>query len=68
MKTSEEIEKHLRAVEKRLRATRARFTRYDNHDDMDLIPIQEQEVESLRWVLDLPTKRRYHGIREVERE
>src|SRR5690349_21540318 len=58
MKTSEEIEKKLRVAEKELRATRARFKKWDNHDDMDAIETLFEEVTTLRWVLDLPEPKR----------
>jgi hypothetical protein len=58
MKTSEEIEKKLRVAEKELRATRARFKKWDNHDDMDAIETLFKEVATLRWVLDLPEPKR----------
>ena len=58
MKTSEEIEKELRATEKELRSTRARFRKYDNHDDMAAIETLFEKVATLRWVLGLPEPKR----------
>jgi len=52
MQTLQEVRKKLRIAEVNLRATRERFEEYDNHDDMDLIPVYEQEVETLKWVLN----------------
>ncbi len=56
MKTSEEIEKKLRLTEKELRITKFRFQKYDNHDDIDAIPVLKREVNTLRWILGLPVK------------
>ena len=51
MKSEKEIKARLKEAKKALKETRARFEKYDNHDDMDLIPVEEQEVRVLEWVL-----------------
>jgi hypothetical protein len=51
MKTEKEIRKNLRSAEKELKETRKRFEKYDNHDDLELIPVQEEAVNILKWVL-----------------
>lgn len=53
MKTKAKIQKRLEAAEKKLHETRARFEEDDNYDDMDLIPIFEEEINILKWVLKL---------------
>lgn len=53
MKTEKEIETQLRAAKEELRKVRARFAEYDNHDDMDLLSVAEQEIKTLEWVLGL---------------
>lgn len=58
MKKSEDIFEKLKAAQQALRITRARFKRWDNHDDMDAIETLFEKVSVLRWVLDLPEPKR----------
>ncbi len=51
MKTEKEIKAQLKLAKKNLSRTKKQFEKYDNHDDMDDIPIFRQEVETLEWVL-----------------
>lgn len=47
------IEARLRAAKEEFCKVRARFAEYDNHDDMDLLSVAEQEIKTLEWVLGL---------------
>jgi hypothetical protein len=51
MKAEKEIKAQLKLAEKELREVRQRFQRYDNIEDMHAIPVVEQEIETLKWVL-----------------
>ena len=51
MKSEKEIKTQLKIAKKELREVRKRFEKYDNHDDMDLIPVVEQEIKTLGWIL-----------------
>ena len=57
MRTIKEVKKQLRIAEVNLRTTRAQFEKYDNHHDMELIPVYEQEVKTLKWVLNEKVKK-----------
>ena len=52
MRTPLDVRKKLRIAEVNLRQVRARFEEYDNHEDMELIPVLIQEIETLKWVLN----------------
>ena len=51
MKTKKQIQCRLSAAQESWAATVARFEKYDNHDDMDMIPMYMTEVKVLEWVL-----------------
>ena len=51
MKSEEEITRRLKVAKKDLKDTTKRFDKYDNHDDMELIPVYEAVVAELEWVL-----------------
>ena len=51
MKTEKEIKAQLKVAKKELRKVQARFEEYDNHDDMDNIPIVNEKIKTLEWVL-----------------
>ena len=51
MKDEREIKRELRAAKRELRDVQKRFEQYDNHEDMDLLPVVEQKIKTLRWVL-----------------
>jgi hypothetical protein len=51
LRTEKEIKEKLNAAKKELREVRAQFEKYDNHDDLEQIPVIQQEVDTLKWVL-----------------
>jgi hypothetical protein len=53
MKAEKEVKSKLKWYKKLLKETEQRFEEYDNHDDMDLIPVYEEVVEILKWVLEI---------------
>lgn len=57
MKTKKQIRAQLETAKKELREIRKQFAEYDNHEDMEAIPVIEQEIKTLEWVLgNFPTK------------
>jgi hypothetical protein len=52
MKSEKEIKAQLELAKENLRKTEKQFEKYDNHDDMEAIPVFRQEVETLEWVLE----------------
>jgi hypothetical protein len=51
MKTEAEVKERLKADQKELKATKKRFEKYDDCDDMHMIDEYEARISTLKWVL-----------------
>lgn len=51
MKSIFEVKERLKAARKELKDVQKRFEKYDNHDDMDMLPVIAEEIRTLEWVL-----------------
>ena len=51
MKTEKEVKARLQIAKKELLRVNKEFQKYDNIDDYNQIPITEQEIVTLEWVL-----------------
>jgi hypothetical protein len=52
MKTKKQVETRIKETKKQLLQTEESFDRTDNVDDMHLIPVLENEIQALQWVLE----------------
>lgn len=51
MKNEKEVKARLKEAKKRLKEVTKRFEKHDNHDDLDQMQLDREEVRTLEWVL-----------------